>query len=120
MPAWPESLPQCVLLEGYRERPSSGVLSSEMDVGPAKTRRRSTATTTRLPVMVTLSNEQLGIFEDWFNQDVAGGALPFDWERPRTHQIVQARIVGDPPYELRPLASGSEYWRLSMTLEIQP
>ncbi|CBV41960.1 hypothetical protein [Halomonas elongata] len=120
MPTWPASLPQRPLASDYTETPASQVLRSQMAVGPPKTRRRSTASTRTIPVAYNLTKVQADTFEAWFDADIGAGALPFDWPNPRTDTIQSVMITGDEPYQLSPIGSGSSYWRLSMTLEIQP
>lgn len=120
MPTWPSTLPQLPLADGYSESPQSQVLRSSMDAGPPKTRRRFTAATRSIPMSVTLSNAQVVIFETWFDADIQGGSLPFDMAQPRTGAVVSMLIAGEPPYQLTPIGTGSEYWRLTMQLEVQP
>lgn len=119
MPTWPSTLPQSPQISGYSEQPQSQVLRSQMDAGPAKSRRRFTAAATDVPVQYLLSQAQVATFQDWFENDLAGGALPFDWPPGRTRAAVSAQIVGDPPYTLEPMGSG-QWWRLAMQLEVQP
>lgn len=118
MPTWPASLPQKPLVDSYSEEPKSRILRSEMDAGPPKTRQRFTAGVTNIPVAMTLSIAQLDTFETWFNADIQGGSLQFDMPHPRKDEVVAMMIV--PPYQLTPIGAGSEYWRLSMALEVQP
>lgn len=56
MPTWPASLPQHPLIKEYVEMPQSNVIRSSMAVGPAKSRRRSTATTTDAEVVYLLTS----------------------------------------------------------------
>lgn len=120
MPTWPSTLPQLPLSDSYSESPQSQVLRSSMDAGPPKTRRRFTAATRAIPMSFTLTNAQVEIFETWFDADIQGGSLPFDMIQPRTGIAVTMLISGEPPYQLTPIGTGSEYWRLSMQLEVQP
>ncbi|MDN3525631.1 hypothetical protein QWY79_10180 [Halomonas sabkhae] len=120
MPTWPATLPDCPDSPGYSEQPQSQVTRSQPEVGPAKTRRRSTAAPRTIPVTYGLiTREQADTFEAFFENDIGAGALPFDWPQPRLGTTVSALIVGDPPYELTPVGNGKK-WRLTMTLEIQP
>ncbi|MBW5802052.1 hypothetical protein [Halomonas elongata] len=120
MPTWPVTLPDCPDSPGYSEQPQSQVLRSEMAVGPAKTRRRSTAAPLTIPVVYGLiTRAQAETFEAFFVNDIGAGSLPFDWVHPRLGTTVSVLIVGDPPYELTPVGNGT-FWDLSMTLEIQP
>lgn len=119
MPTWPETLPSCPLASGYSEAPKSQVLRSSMDAGPPKSRRRFTAALRTVSVQLVMSKVQLAEFEAWFDADIQGGALPFNWTQPRTDEVVSVVIVGDPPYQIAPLGN-SHHWTLSMQLEIQP
>lgn len=118
MPAWPSTLPQLPLVAGYSEQVQSQVLRSTMDAGPAKSRRRFTAASRTIPVRYLLTEEQTHFFEDWFEIDLAGGSLPFDWVPGRQRSAVSAVIVGDPPYTLTP--AGGEWWQLAFSVEVQP
>lgn len=123
MPTWPASLPDCPLAGNYSEQPQSQVLSSEMDAGPTKTRRRFTAGTTALAFDRNMTHAQLATFEEFFDNDIAAGALPFDIAHPRTKQVVSVLIrtnKDSPPYELTPVGSGATHYRISMILEVQP
>lgn len=120
MPTWPQILPQSPDVSGYSEKPQSQVARSEMDAGPSKSRRRFTAAARAVPVTYSLlTRAQIDAFENFFDNDIAAGALPFDWPQPRTEAMVSVVISGNPPYEITPQGSGV-YWRLTMTLEIQP
>lgn len=119
MAAWPVTLPQCALASGYEESPQSQVLRSQMDAGPAKTRRRFTAGTTDVAFAVNLTPDQVETFETFYDSDIAAGSLPFDIEHPRKKTTVSVRMKGDQPYTLAPVGSGALY-RLTMTLEVLP
>lgn len=116
MPTWPAELPQSPQVAGYSESPQSQVLRTQMDAGPAKTRRRFTAATRTIPVRYQLTAEQVAVFEAWFENVIAGGALPFDW--PYRAGVVTALVAGEPPYRLTPVAG--PWWQLDMQLELQP
>lgn len=123
MATWPASLPTMPIAGGYGEKPQSQVLRSDMDAGPVKTRRRFTAGTRELAYSHRVTLAQADTFEDFFYNDIAAGALPFDIEQPRTGQTVSVLIKtgkGQPPYELTPAETGVCQYILSMTLEVQP
>lgn len=114
MATWPASLPQTPQLSGYSETPQSQTLRSSMDAGPAKVRRRFTAASRDIPVQYILSTTQRETFENWFDADIAAGALAFDW--PHDGATVEARIRDG--YSLTPLGRGR--WQLSMDIEVLP
>lgn len=117
MPTWPVSLPE-VRPGGYQETPQNQVLRSEMETGPAKTRRRFTAGTRTIPVQYQLTDAELAVFEAFFDDEIAAGALSFSWPHPRTGQTVTAKIL-PPGYQIDPVGGGL-WWLLSLTIEVQP
>lgn len=118
MAAWPSELPQSP--ESIAERPQLQVLRTQMDAGPAKQRRRFSAAARRHSVRYLMDLSQRRIFEDWFNNELHGGALEFDWRPSRQQAAVAARIVGnDPPYQITS-AGSALWWHVSMEIEELP
>lgn len=117
MLTWPSTLPQQPLIKDYTEEPQSQVIRTGMDAGPKKTRRRFTAAPVDVPpLQYIMTPEQKIIFESWFNNDIQGGSLPFDWPRPRSG-TASVMIVGEPPYRFQTFGRN---WMLTVSLEIQP
>jgi hypothetical protein len=117
MPSWPASLPQHVLVEGYDEAPPDVLLRTEMDAGPAKVRRRFTAGVRELRCAILCDSDQLDDLEEFFRDEIAGGALPFDWVHPRTQDAASFRFVRR--FTIAP-EPGAKYWRVGLELEILP
>lgn len=118
-PVWPPTLPQDVFAEGYDETLPNTMLRTQMDAGPAKTRRRSTAGVRPLTVTIEL-NRTLGedaAFDEFFTDTLGGGTLSFDWTHPRTLATVTMRFTAPP--HLQPLAGG-KFWRAMLNLEVMP
>jgi hypothetical protein len=100
------------------EVPSPVVLRSEMERGVAKQRRFAADAVVTVPVSVIFfTKQQAADFEDWFYEDINGGADFFDWTDPRTGAAVEARIVGGVLGELVPLRDSYNLSRRSMTFE---
>lgn len=116
MPAWPASLPQRPDVSGYSEKPQSQVTRSEMDAGPAKSRRRFTAGTTDLAWAAVITGAQIATLESFYDSDIAAGALPFDMPHPRTGDTITVRMKS--PYSLSAL--GGTRYKLEMTIEVLP
>lgn len=74
---WPATLPQAWLQDGYQETMPEVIVRTEMDAGPAKTRRRFTAQVTPIKARMHLTADQKGYFEAFFNTTLKGGALSF-------------------------------------------
>lgn len=74
---WPSTLPQAWLNDGYQETLPNVMIRSEMDAGPAKSRRRFTAQVTPIKAQLLLTTAEKGYLETFFNTTIAGGALSF-------------------------------------------
>lgn len=117
MPAWPATLPQSPLLDGYSEEAGDNVLRSQPEMGPPKTRRRFTARIDRLNLSYVMTTAQLGIFEAFWRTDLADGALPITMPHPRKGGSINAVPVG--PYSATRDADTPD-WRVSFALNILP
>ena len=121
MPTWPASLPQKPLQRNYQENFGSTLVSTQMDKGPDKRRRRSTARVDTFQVSFIMDTTQVQTFENFVDNDLNGGALSYQWEHPRTGNTRSFRIVPqgqDNIFSLRPL-SGKLY-EVTMQLEVLP
>jgi hypothetical protein len=115
MAAFPSDLR---VLVGTSEDPSSVVARSEMERGIPKQRRIAADALVTVPIEVLfLTQQQAADFEDWFYDDIGGGADFFDWRDIRTGSTVEARIVGGKLGALVPVRGAYEVSRRSMTLE---
>ncbi len=75
--SWPPDLPQKFLIEGYSETPSENVLRSNMDVGPAKVRRRSTTAPVQMSGSMLMTIDQLKRFRQFYRSESFDGTVPF-------------------------------------------
>lgn len=115
---WPTSLPEFVLNDGFSEQPPTTGTATKMDSGPKKRRRRFTAGERPLKVKLALTEDQVEILDSFFVDDLAGGALTFDWVHPRTGATVEMVFTDcKPPRYSTP---GGEKWYAEMELEILP
>ena len=83
MPSWPATLPKPLLLSWRETRPDN-VIRTAMEYGPAKTRRRTLSNVTPVSFELLLSEAQLTTLDDFYDNDVASGALSFSMNHPRT------------------------------------
>ena len=116
-PVWPVGLPQLTAVEGYGEAPPDTALRTNMDAGPAKVRRRSTAGIRPLSVQFDLDAAQVETLDAFYVATLQGGALSFDWVHPRTQAAATLRFVQPPAY--RPHGSDAA-WRAVVQLEVLP
>lgn len=116
MATWPSTLPDCISLAGYSERRVNGTLRTEMDAGPAFVRRRFSAVPTIFSASIVMTKDELDIFDTFYFTTTAQGAIPFDWQHPRTQDNVSMRFLEPPGYQ--PITS--EYWTVTFSAEILP
>jgi hypothetical protein len=115
---WPASLPQGVTVSGYDETPPDGVLRTQMDVGPDKTRPRNTAEVRKFTLRTPpLTQAQLETLDTFFVTTLARGALPFDWVHPRTGAEATFMFKAPPRYQA---SSRGSRWAAIMQVELQP
>lgn len=115
---WPATLPQTPL-PGFSASRSVNILSTEMDMGPAKRRRRS-AGIEQMSVSFYMTTAQIATLNNFINNTIKGTAR-FDFAHPITGVVVEVRIV---PQQNSELYSISYYtptlWAVSMALEVVP
>lgn len=72
MATFPTSLP-APLLAGYQANPQDQVVRTQMEVGTARARLRSTAKIDRVTVQWLFTDAQMATFRNWWYQDSASG-----------------------------------------------
>lgn len=119
---WPAGLPQNLRTSDLQETMPDTVLRTQMDAGPAKARRRFTAAPRPFSGSLVMTQAQVEVFDAFFVDVVAGGALQFEWKFPRTGTICDVRFTNKP--QLRPTGpraiDKSEYWIVEVELETVP
>lgn len=116
MPAWPETLPLSPLADSFRETAPDTTIRTQMEQGPAKIRRRTTAGVGDISFAYILSAAQAATLEDFYLDDLSGGAASFSFTHPRTGSPVSCRFRDPPQYE----ALGGDYVRVAVKLEVLP
>ena len=115
MAVFPTSLP-APALNTLRETPPKHTIRSQMDKGPEKIRRRTTANVRMLSFTLRLTPAQLQILDDFFVDDVFSGADEFDYTHPRTGDAVTARFASEPSYS----EQEGVIYNVEISLEILP
>jgi hypothetical protein len=113
MAAWPSSLPQIALADGFSEWASPNLILTENNAGPAKRRPKYTTVVMHQVVPLLLTTAQVATFETFFNSTIAFGSLPFDWLFQRTGATVSMYINEHSPYE----QVAADLWRTTLSLE---
>jgi hypothetical protein len=121
MPAWPGTLPQYPLKQGYQRAGKAGLIRSGMEVGPAKVRRRTTAAVERMQLTFRMTAAERTAFLTFFETTVSGGVERFDFPDPETGATIVCRFAGganEAPYTITPGAPG--VWMVAMVFEVMP
>ena len=116
MAAWPASLPQVALADGFSESAAPNTIRTEMDVGSAKVRRRYTAEIKTYGIALLLTTAQVTTLETFYVATLESGTLTFDWKNQRTKAAATYRFLSRPAYE----EIGAGYWRTQLALEAIP
>lgn len=97
MATWPATLP-APALNTLKEAPPNNVIRTQMDKGPAKVRRRTTANVRPLSFTLRLTPAQVATLDNFFVNTTFSGADEFDYTHPRTGVACTARFVEPPEY----------------------
>jgi hypothetical protein len=116
VPDWHIDLPQELLVDGYGESPADITIESNMDIGPAKVRRRFTAGVRPVSGYILLTSAQLATFKTFYNDTILGGSLRFNWTEPPAHTTsCEMRFTDTPNW-----TKVGDYFKIAMNLEILP
>ncbi|MET3611738.1 hypothetical protein ABID16_000043 [Rhizobium aquaticum] len=113
--SWPNTLPQHFLREDFAGTSPDNLVASEMSIGPAKVRRRSTAAVSTMNGSMVMTDAEFTIFEAFVANDLAGRAKAFNFPHPRGGAPVLVRMTKSYTW----VPDGIE-WRVSIQLEVLP
>lgn len=116
MAAFPPTLPQLILSDGYAEEYESALIRTSVDVGPPKVRARYTTEIFRFSGTLILTTDQVSTMETFYQTTLNGGVDYFTWTHPRTKTTVDMRLINRPSIELL----GNGYWRCGLSCEVTP
>lgn len=91
MSVWPEKFE--ILRDSFQETPVDRVIRSQMDVGPAKKRRRTILGCKNVKFMVQIPIALYDEFEEFYLDNDVG---VFDFVHPRNKKTYSARFVSVP------------------------
>lgn len=114
--AWPSALPCRFTAYSQDYEAADNLIRSDMSIGPAKVRRRSTSAVAKLSGDMVMTSAQRDEFFAFVQDDIVSGALPFTFKNPHGTNDILVRYV--PPYRVKRFGAGK--WVISMQLEILP
>lgn len=117
IPVWPFTLPLSPLLDAYDETHASLAQSVTSGNKSILLRRNSTRSQSKLNVAFSLKKQQVGYFETFFYDTLAGGTLRFSFEHPRKLEQIEVSFdpTSDQAFTIAPQQSMS-YYKVSFTL----
>ena len=114
---WPLSLPQKALVDSYSETPAYDVITTEMETGPQRQRKRSSAAIETRAVKYWITDAQRTTLKA-FLSDNAGRS--FWWPDAADGDVYRyVRLKGGQEVQFVP-TSTTRYWYVTFTLEIWP
>lgn len=114
-PAWPGTLPQKLLRDGFAEESPDNLIVSDMSVGPAKVRRRTTAAVRMIRGTLHMTSAQVSTFRTFVKTTIADRSQPFTFPDPYGGAALLVRM----PTPYRVSAVGID-WRIDIELEVLP
>jgi hypothetical protein len=119
MPNWPNDMPDPVWNALSISSPTGAIISTPMDTGPSKRRRRTTAVPQPVNlVFAPVTEAQFTAFETWYRGDLEMGALRFSMDHPLLGDLRQWRFAESNQYLGTPI--GDDAHQLSVSLELLP
>lgn len=101
---WPAELPQKFDEGGFSEVFGNNVITTEMDSGPSKRRRRFTAAVDKIVGKMYMTQAQVNTFETFYRTTCADGSIDVEMLHPRKGTSVILQWDGAP--KLSPVVSG--------------
>jgi len=118
---WPTSLPQKPLIDGYKRVVPNNLIRSSMDTGSDKVRKRGRFKPQEISATYVLTAVQRNALEAFVHDNIAEGAICFNWPHPELNKLVRARIKAsqDGVLEFSPYGTTNR-WQVTLKLEIWP
>jgi hypothetical protein len=114
---WPITLPASYL-SGISDKKGPQRIRSAVDVGPPIVRKRYTAAVRNVALPIVLTNAERAIFDAWYDTDLEGGTLPFNWTDPVSGSTVSYRFAMDDAPDWQG-SQGGEFKRWNATLQVE-
>jgi len=123
MPAvWPPAFPTEPLASSWKPKPDPrGRIASQVDEGPAKARRRGALRTKPLDPTYVFPRAQFPDFEEFYEETLGEGTLPFDWPDPVAAVTRRVRFrPGEQEAYTAELEPGGKNYLVTCKIEVLP
>lgn len=115
-PVFPVTLPK-PSMRHYSLTPMNNVLRTEMESGPARTRRRYISVPTDVSVTWTLTLAELDAFQTFYRETIYDGAGWFQMPVVMGDGEAMRKARFKQPYQAEAIAN-EHVWRVTATLEV--
>ena len=115
---WPAAVP-LPSFPGYSIKPRPNVDSTDVEIGQARVRRRSTTTTDDFAFQIEMTRAQFAIFEAWFKHRAMEGAAWFNVDLLAGLGLSSCETRFKPRAELSYAARNGERWVVTGTFEVR-
>ncbi|MBX5285186.1 hypothetical protein HJB90_29905 [Rhizobium sp. NLR10a] len=115
VPVWPVTLPKFFTATSYDEGGADNVLRSETSIGPAKTRRRTTANVWGQSGQMVMSYAEYGDFLTFVRDSISDGAKAFTFPDRLGGSDLLVRLK-----EPHKATLDGNSWVVSFSLEVLP
>jgi hypothetical protein len=112
---WPNILPKRFTVSTYQETRPDNVVYSEVSIGPAKARRRTTANVWDQGGTMVMTYDQYRLFLSFVANDIGDGAKAFWFPDRLGGPNLLVRLKEPPKVSLE-----GNLWQVSITLEVLP
>lgn len=114
--SYPASLQENFTRGSFNRIPGNNVIYSETDIGPSKTRRRSTLRKDTIQGSIILKdNTEYNTFFTWFTTTLKDGTLSFTFDDPVTNNPIEVKFK-ESRWQLNDI--GFQTYQVAMTLEV--
>jgi hypothetical protein len=113
MVAYPITLPQQALVDGFNLKAKAQNIRTQMESGPSKVRRRFTKKISNFKITQRLTAAQFDILETFYDTTLQGGSLSFTFTHPINGTTLTLRFTEELDYR----ADGPINFIVSMALE---
>lgn len=115
-PTWPAALPQYFQADGLDESKVDNAITTAMEDGTIKRRRRFTKTAIKVNGALMMTDAQKAILDTFFATTCVDGALFFDWVLPSDGSAVTYIWLKAP----KSMSAGALNWRSTLELQTVP
>ena len=117
MTDWRITLPKRFLASDYSDTLPDNVIKTQMDAGPPKRRRKTTANIRVMSGSMVMTTDQWDDLVDFF-QNTVKEAAPFNLPEPGNDAIGTITVVFSAPPSRQYFSPGR--WTVSLKFEVQP